>query len=119
MAPAFLCPLKVYEPSATVGVVSFPNIGKSSLINTLKTGQGASSCFPVLNIYTFSTFDDACIVVGKACAVAAQPGHTVRRSCSQFKLERGLRIVDSGVIFEDDDSIQDQKESSVILRNKV
>ncbi|KAF8488439.1 hypothetical protein F5888DRAFT_1639199 [Russula emetica] len=44
MAPAFLCPLKVYEPSATVGVVSFPNIGKSSLINTLKTGQGMCRC---------------------------------------------------------------------------
>ena len=35
-----------------------------------------------------------------------------------IQLERGLRIVDSpGVIFEDDDSIQGQKESSVLLRN--
>ena len=37
-----------------------------------------------------------------------------------IQLERGLRIVDSpGVIFEDDDSIQGQKESSVLLRNVV
>lgn len=37
-----------------------------------------------------------------------------------IQLERGLRIVDSpGVIFDDDESIQGQKESSVLLRNVV
>ena len=37
-----------------------------------------------------------------------------------IQLERGLRIVDSpGVIFDDDEGIQGQKESSVLLRNVV
>jgi hypothetical protein len=54
----------------------------------------------------------------KVCAVAAQPGHT--KDLQSIQLERGLRIVDSrGVIFDDDDSIQGQKESSVLLRNVV
>ena len=65
-----------------------------------------------------SIFNDACIVVVKVCAIAAQPGHT--KELQSIQLERGLRIVDSpGVIFEDDDSIQGQKESSVLLRNVV
>jgi len=54
----------------------------------------------------------------KVCAVAAQPGHT--KELQSVQLERGLRIVDSpGVIFDDDDRIQGQMESSVLLRNVV
>ena len=42
------------------------------------------------------------------------------KELQSIQLECGLRIVDSrGVIFEDDDSIQGQKESSVLLRNDV
>jgi GTP-binding protein EngB required for normal cell division len=56
----------------------------------------------------FAIFDGAC----KACAVAAQPGHT--KELQSVQLEHGLRIVDSpGIIFEDNDSIQGQKESSL------
>jgi hypothetical protein len=56
--------------------------------------------------------------VVKVCPVAAQPGHT--KDLQSIQLERGLRIVDSpGIIFDDDDSIQGQKESSVLLRNVV
>jgi nuclear GTP-binding protein len=62
----------------------------------------------------FAIFDCAC----KACAIAAQPGHT--KELQSVQLERGLRIVASpGIIFEDDDSIQGQKKSSVLLRNVV
>ena len=58
------------------------------------------------------------IRVVKVCAVAAQPGHT--KELQSIQLERGLRIVDSpGVIFDDDEGIQGQKESSVLLRNVV
>ena len=51
-------------------------------------------------------FDDACLVVVKGL--------------QSIQLERGLRVVNSpGVIFEVDDTIQGQKESSVLLRNVV
>ncbi|KAJ7647392.1 P-loop containing nucleoside triphosphate hydrolase protein [Roridomyces roridus] len=78
-APALIKLLKGYKPSAgsvTVGVVGYPNVGKSSLINCLKRS--------------------------KVCAVAAQPGHT--KDLQSIQLERGMRIVDSpGVVFDDED----------------
>ncbi|KAJ7497230.1 P-loop containing nucleoside triphosphate hydrolase protein [Mycena latifolia] len=78
-APALIKLLKAYKPSAgsvTVGVVGYPNVGKSSLINCLKRS--------------------------KVCAVAAQPGHT--KDLQSVQLERGMRIVDSpGVVFDDEE----------------
>jgi hypothetical protein len=42
------------------------------------------------------------------------------KELQSVQVERSLRIVDSsGVVFGDDDSIQGQKESSVLLRNVV
>ncbi|KAK7057290.1 Proteophosphoglycan ppg4 [Favolaschia claudopus] len=80
-APALVKLLKAYKPSAgsvTVGVVGYPNVGKSSLINCLKRS--------------------------KVCAVAAQPGHT--KDLQSVQLERGMRIVDSpGVVFDEDDKV--------------
>ncbi|KAI0766990.1 hypothetical protein C8Q74DRAFT_1354828 [Fomes fomentarius] len=98
-APALLRLLKAYKPSAqsiTVGIVGYPNVGKSSLINSLKRS--------------------------KVCAVAAQPGHT--KDLQTVQLERGLKIIDSpGVVFDEDD-FDDGKGSSsrktnVLLRNVV
>ncbi len=56
--------------------------------------------------------------MGQVCAVAAQPGHM--KELQLIQLEHGLRIIDSpGVIFDDDEGIQGQIESSVLLRNVV
>ncbi|KDQ58170.1 hypothetical protein JAAARDRAFT_34986 [Jaapia argillacea MUCL 33604] len=97
-APALLRLIKAYKPSAaqslTVGVVGYPNVGKSSLINSMKRT--------------------------KVCRVAAQPGHT--KELQSVQLERGIRIVDSpGVIFDDDelDDGKGTKKGSVLLRNVV
>ncbi|KAM6499506.1 P-loop containing nucleoside triphosphate hydrolase protein [Amanita muscaria] len=96
-APSLMRLLKAYKPrtgSVTVGVVGYPNVGKSSLINSLKRS--------------------------KACAVAAQPGHT--KEIQSVQLERGLRIVDSpGVVFDDDDfdDGKGSKKGNVLLRNVV
>ncbi|KDR73039.1 hypothetical protein GALMADRAFT_252454 [Galerina marginata CBS 339.88] len=96
-APSLLKLLKAYKPKAgsiTIGVVGYPNVGKSSLINSLKRS--------------------------KVCAVAAQPGHT--KDLQTVQLERGMRILDSpGVVFDDDDydDGKGSKKSSVLLRNVV
>ncbi|KZT03079.1 P-loop containing nucleoside triphosphate hydrolase protein [Laetiporus sulphureus 93-53] len=97
-APALVRLLKAYRPnpaqSMTVGVVGYPNVGKSSLINSLKRS--------------------------KVCAVAAQPGHT--KELQSVQLERGLRILDSpGVVFDDDDfdASKSKSRSNVLLRNVI
>ncbi|TFK22857.1 hypothetical protein FA15DRAFT_671103 [Coprinopsis marcescibilis] len=96
-APALMKLLKAYKPktqSITIGVVGYPNVGKSSLINSLKRS--------------------------KACSVAAVPGHT--KDLQSIQLERGLRIIDSpGVVFDDDDYTDGKgsKKGSVLLRNVV
>ncbi|KAG1903487.1 P-loop containing nucleoside triphosphate hydrolase protein [Suillus fuscotomentosus] len=92
-APGLMRLLKAFKPSSqsiTVGVVGFPNVGKSSLINSLKRS--------------------------KACAVAAQPGHT--KDLQSVQLERGIKIVDSpGVVFDEDESGDCSQKGSILLRN--
>ncbi|KAH9938822.1 P-loop containing nucleoside triphosphate hydrolase protein [Epithele typhae] len=96
-APALMRLLKAYKPTAqsiTIGIVGYPNVGKSSLINSLKRS--------------------------KVCAVAAQPGHT--KELQTVQLERGLRIIDSpGVVFDEDDfdDGKSKRKGNLLLRNVV
>lgn len=75
--------------SITVGVIGYPNVGKSSIINSL--------------------------LRTRAVGVSPRPGFT---TCMQeVVLDRNIRLLDSpGVVFDDDD--QDSS-ASVLLRNCV
>lgn len=85
--------------SLTVGVVGFPNVGKSSLINSLKRSR--------------------------ACGVAATPGHT--RVVQEVALDKGVKILDCpGIVFdpagEEPGMAEEErrrKRGEVILRNCV
>lgn len=78
-APALLDLLKQYALSTphnalTVGVVGYPNVGKSSLINSIKRSR--------------------------ACGVAAMPGKT--RVMQEVVLDKGVKILDCpGIVLED------------------
>jgi nuclear GTP-binding protein len=101
-APALLELLKKYalstpHSSLTVGVVGYPNVGKSSLINSLKRSR--------------------------ACAVAAMPGKT--RVVQEVVLDKGVKIVDCpGVVLEDvareaDGEAGRKKQAEIMLRNCI
>lgn len=76
--------------SLTVGVVGFPNVGKSSLINTLKRSR--------------------------ACGVAPTPGYT--KDVQEVAIEKGLKVLDCpGVVLSTASEGADAAER--ILRNAV
>jgi nuclear GTP-binding protein len=80
----------------TVGVIGYPNVGKSSLINSLKRS--------------------------KAVGVSPQPGFT--KSLSEIQIDSKITLIDCpGVIFEDGDSSGKQGANdygaSLVLRNCI
>ena len=67
--------------STTVGIVGYPNVGKSSVINALASRLGSSKASKT------------------SCPVGAEAG--VTRSLRQVKLDNKLKILDSpGIVFE-------------------
>ena len=101
-APDLLHLLKQYSlskphSSLTVGVVGYPNVGKSSLINSLKRSR--------------------------ACAVAAIPGKT--RIVQEVVLDKGVKLLDCpGVVLEDlgrqlDSEEGRKRQAETMLRNCV
>lgn len=77
----------------TVGIVGYPNVGKSSILNTLKRSR--------------------------AVGVSPRPGFTT--SMQEVVLDRSVRLVDSpGVVFDDgEDDNADNAGSHSLLRNCV
>nr|XP_018264610.1 nuclear GTP-binding protein [Kwoniella dejecticola CBS 10117]OBR86768.1 nuclear GTP-binding protein [Kwoniella dejecticola CBS 10117] len=101
-APALLHLLKQYalstpHSSLTVGVVGYPNVGKSSLINSLKRSR--------------------------ACAVASMPGKT--RVVQEVVLDKGVKILDCpGVVLEDIGRATEgeegkRRQAEIMLRNCI
>lgn len=76
--------------SITVGVIGYPNVGKSSIINSLKRSR--------------------------AVGVSARPGFT---TCSQeVVLDKNIRLLDCpGVVFDDDSNLSGN--TAVLLRNCI
>eukprot|EP00825_Cyclidium_porcatum_P051564 TRINITY_DN9532_c0_g1_i3.p2 TRINITY_DN9532_c0_g1~~TRINITY_DN9532_c0_g1_i3.p2 ORF type:complete len:145 (-),score=28.10 TRINITY_DN9532_c0_g1_i3:194-628(-) len=63
------------KQSVTVGVIGYPNVGKSSVINSLKRS--------------------------KACGVSSQPGFT--KHLQEIQIDNQVKVLDCpGVIFDDD-----------------
>jgi nuclear GTP-binding protein len=73
----------------TVGIIGYPNVGKSSILNTLKRSR--------------------------AVGVSPKPGFTT--SMQEVVLDKNLRLVDSpGVVFDDSDEVNG---AETLLRNCV
>lgn len=73
----------------SVGIIGYPNVGKSSILNSLKRFR--------------------------AVGVSPRPGHTT--AMQEVVLDKNIRLIDSpGVVFDDDDGEQG---AGAVLRNSV
>ena len=80
------------KTSITVGVVGFPNVGKSSVINSLKRS--------------------------KVCGVGATPG--VTKVAQTIHLDKNIKLLDCpGIVFSQSSSSDRKESASVLLRNCV
>jgi len=77
--------------SITVGITGFPNVGKSSLINTLKRSR--------------------------VCGVAPTPGFT--KEVQEIVLEKGLKVLDCPGVVLSIDTTSDETAAAHVLRNAV
>ncbi|OAV89192.1 hypothetical protein PTTG_09355 [Puccinia triticina 1-1 BBBD Race 1] len=77
--------------SITVGIIGFPNVGKSSLINTLKRSR--------------------------VCGVAPTPGFT--KEVQEIVLEKGLKVLDCPGVVLSIDTTNSETAAAHVLRNAV
>ena len=79
-SPALMRLLKAYKPSnaqsVTVGVVGYPNVGKSSLINSLKRSKVYNLLYP--------TLEGVCLRYCSSRSVLWPLKQVTPRSCKQY-----------------------------------
>lgn len=79
------------KTSITVGVIGYPNVGKSSVINSLKRS--------------------------KVCGVGSTPGLT--KVAQQIHLDKGIKLLDCpGIVFAKQGN-RDAEDADVLLRNCI
>eukprot|EP00956_Cyclotella_meneghiniana_P018298 scaffold30372_cov70-Cyclotella_meneghiniana.AAC.9 len=76
----------------SVGIIGYPNVGKSSILNSLKRFRAVS--------------------------VSPRPGHTT--TLTEVVLDKNIRLIDSpGVVFDDDGTTNNNNGASAVLRNSI
>lgn len=91
---------KSLKRSTTVGILGYPNVGKSSVINALCSRLGGARRSQAT-----------------ACPVGAEAGVTT--ALREVKLDNKLKLIDSpGIVFPPSDSDRKTEENSALTKNK-